>query len=116
MTAIRRALFQQRLKAEDPRSPDQTPRLRDGSGRVGFWKFLPDPLGFGLPRTLTRPGLGGFPTLKGRASLVLASSLILIKSSPGRRIGKQRSETFLKPLGRYAIRRIFRLSALPFPL
>ena len=27
-----------------------TSRLRDGSGRVGFWKILPDPLGFGSRR------------------------------------------------------------------
>ena len=45
------------------------------TSRIGFWKFLPNPLGLGLPRALTRPGLGGFPTLTGRASLVPASSL-----------------------------------------
>ena len=38
-------------------------RLRDGSGRVGFWKILPDPLGFGSRRVraLSKPvplGLG----------------------------------------------------------
>ena len=38
--------------AWDSRIIDSTlgPRLLDGSGRVGFWKFWPDPLGFGSRR------------------------------------------------------------------